>query len=192
MDKDFPEPRQSSNRRFGCRAISGGTSRNTSCGHPLQRQLRRRSSPQVVRCFICRPIRLTATLLREAESPCCRNTASSEGRRDGIRLGYAARPYFGNDRCECSSPRICLRRAYPPGSLAGLWRGHCFASSHGTTLTIKPTANGKPQPNGRERLGSRYRWPFHRESVMEAPGISIPRKMTLLSGTEKGAFWFSR
>jgi len=40
---------------------------------------------------------------------------------------------------------------------------------------------GKPQPNGRERLGSRYRGPLVGGSVTTAPRIIIYKKMSFLS-----------
>ena len=93
----------------------------------------------------------------KAVSPCCRNTASGEGRRDGIRLGYAACPYLGNDRREHGCARISPRRGCPAGSLASLRGGYCSDSPHCTTLK---TGGEKEHPAEREvRLGSRYRGP---------------------------------
>jgi hypothetical protein len=96
----------------------------------------------------------------ETVSPCCWNSTCREGRRDGVGRSYATRPYLGDEGCQRDSPRICLRRADSAGSLASLRRRHRF-NRHCITVTLKPAPHAKPQPNGRERLGSRY-GPVHR------------------------------
>jgi hypothetical protein len=94
-------------------------------------------------------------------------------RADGVRRGYATRPYLANERCQRNSPRICLRRADSAGSLASLRRRHRF-DRHCIT-ELKPSFHGKPQTNGRERLGSRY-GPLHQ---------GWRRKMTFLSARKR-------
>jgi hypothetical protein len=85
---------------------------------------------------------------------CRRNTASSEGRRDGIGRGYAASSYLRDDRCERSCACISPGGGYPAGSLASLRRRDSVDTHY---ITVKSTRDPSP------RAG---------------PG---PRKMTILS-----------
>jgi hypothetical protein len=103
----------------------------------------------------------------ETVSPCCWNSPCREGCRDGIRRGYAARPYLSNDRGERGSARICFRRGYPTGSLASLRRCHCF-DRHYITVTCQPR---KTPASRKATVGVPVQRPFHRGSVMEAPGL---------------------
>jgi hypothetical protein len=113
----------------------------------------------------------------KAVSPCCRNTASGEGRGDGIRLGYAARPYLGNDRRERGCARISPRCRCPAGSLASLRCSSC----HCTTLDQSDRRRTGTPAKREVRLGPPVTRRFHRGSEMGAPGISMARKMTFLS-----------
>ena len=70
--------------------------------------------------------------------PCCRDAACCEGGGDGIWRGYAARPYLGNYRSECGSPRIRLRRANSAGSLTSLRRQPRLDCHFITMTEIKP------------------------------------------------------
>jgi hypothetical protein len=111
------------------------------------------------------PIKDTAHLRGQPKSmpSCCRNAACGESRGDGIRLIDAARPYLGNHRSKRGGPRICLRCAYPAGSLAGLRRCHRF-DCHLITLTgLASRPPGNPSPGEGQGLGPSVQDSFIRE-----------------------------
>ena len=97
-----------------------------------------------------------------------------------IALGFHWRPE------RAAGLRIRKVDAVPPSIPKRLAMPSALLACGCTTLTIKPAAKGSTQPNGRIGWGPVQR-PFHRGSVMGAPGISITRKDDIFVRNGKSA-----